>query len=177
MEKATKITCIPEMMKGLLHFWGWLDWWQQFCLLKFKYNLLCTFSHNWLTQFFPCLVICKHLYYWRIWKDILFKILLGIFYSNELCKTALWGIPKLCSFSSNWSMSCYFIYEIITFIFPQNTHINSKFCTFVLQKGISILRGEVWCSFKWYLHFKHTECTSSFLQRGPVFQNNLKSYL
>lgn len=57
-----------------------------------------------------------------------------------------------CSFSANESMPCYFISKIITLIYPQNTHINSKVYAFVLQKRISIPTCVRWCSFKWYKH-------------------------
>lgn len=131
-EKAVKLLRVSRIMKPMLLTYN-----------KSIYNFLCIFPHNQMTYivlFFPCLVICVCLYYWRI----LFLILLGVFYSNELCHIALSGIPKLLVFFfSKWKYGLLF-YMQNDYTYPQNTHINLKLYA-------CVAKGNFYSSMCWLL--------------------------
>lgn len=123
---------------------------------------------------FQCLVVCVSMLLKNIKDMCLSFILWNKFCWNELCKSALTGIFKIFIFilikMKNGLL--FHRWNYYTYL-SSNIQVSSKLYTFVLQKGISTPK----CAFTWYVHCKHTECTSSFSWRAPVFQVNLESYL
>lgn len=88
-----EVTCKLKM-KARLNFWGSLEWQNQSCVLITNLNIIlyAHFStiHVWTS-------VCTYIS-GEFEKTYFFFILLGLFHSNELCKTTLSGILKLLVF-------------------------------------------------------------------------------